>query len=152
MTDAVATMLASGYPFGRLGCFLSGDGCYGLPCRPGDLDATLCMPFPNGIVPIDVPVLPTPLYEAGANFLLFGLPWRLRTRVRPGVLFALYLAGSGVLRFLVEFIRRPDVRPDRVFGLRAAHLIAAGQVLFGLVLLVVVLLASRRRDARRAVL
>jgi hypothetical protein len=50
--------------------------------------------------------------------------------------------GSGVLRFLVEFIRRPDERPDRVFGLRDAHLVAVGQAAFGLVLLLAALLKS----------
>jgi len=32
--------------------------------------------------------------------------WQLRDRVRPGVVFALYLIGSGLERFLVEFVRR----------------------------------------------
>jgi len=32
--------------------------------------------------------------------------WHLRDRVRPGVIFALYLLFSGLERFLVEFIRR----------------------------------------------
>jgi phosphatidylglycerol:prolipoprotein diacylglycerol transferase len=32
--------------------------------------------------------------------------WQLRDRVRPGVLFALYLMYAGTERFLVEFIRR----------------------------------------------
>ncbi len=145
MTDAVAPMLASGYAFGRLGCFLSGDGCYGLPCKPGDLDEALCMPFPQGIVPTELAVHPTPLYEAAVNFLLFGVLWRLRARVAPGVLFALYLVGSGVLRFLIEYIRRPDERPDRLFGLRDAHLVAAAQVALGLLLLLAALLASRSR-------
>ena len=34
------------------------------------------------------------------------LLWQLRDRVRPGVVFALYLVLSGLERFLVEFIRR----------------------------------------------
>jgi phosphatidylglycerol:prolipoprotein diacylglycerol transferase len=32
--------------------------------------------------------------------------WQLRDRVRPGVVFALYLLLSGLERFLVEFVRR----------------------------------------------
>ncbi len=59
------------------------------------------MPTPPG-----VRVQPTPVYETVAMCLLaYGL-WRLRDRVRPGVVFALYLLGSGLERLLVEFIRR----------------------------------------------
>jgi phosphatidylglycerol---prolipoprotein diacylglyceryl transferase len=38
--------------------------------------------------------------------LLAYLLWHLRDRVRPGVVFALYLVGSGLERFLVELVRR----------------------------------------------
>src|SRR6202030_3541970 len=56
--------------------------------------------------PPGVRVQPTPIYETVAMCLLaYGL-WKLRDRVRPGVVFALYLVGSGLERFLVEFIRR----------------------------------------------
>lgn len=135
MLDAVAPMLASGYAFGRLGCQVSGDGCYGLPCGPDAVDRFLCMAYPHGIVATQEEVHPTPLYEAAVNFLLFALLWRLRTRIRnPGVLFGIYLAGSGLSRFAVEFIRRPDGRPDRIWGLRDAHLVALGQVLLGVIL------------------
>ena len=37
--------------------------------------------------------------------LAYGL-WQMRDRVRPGVVFALYLLLSGFERFLVEFVRR----------------------------------------------
>ncbi len=38
--------------------------------------------------------------------LLAWALWQLRDRVRPGVVFALYLLGSGFERFMIEFIRR----------------------------------------------
>jgi phosphatidylglycerol:prolipoprotein diacylglycerol transferase len=66
------------------------------------------MGYPHGPVPTPpgVTVQPTPIYETVAMCLLaYGL-WRLRDRVRPGVVFALYLLLSGLERFLVEFIRR----------------------------------------------
>lgn len=135
MLDVVAPELASGYAFGRLGCQVSGDGCYGLPCTTDAVDRALCISYPNGIVPTLDEVHPTPLYEAGANFLLAGILWALRGRVRhPGLLFALYLIASGFSRFAVEYIRRADGRPDRFWGLRDAHLIALGQVLLGVAL------------------
>jgi phosphatidylglycerol:prolipoprotein diacylglycerol transferase len=53
-----------------------------------------------------VRVQPTPIYETVTMCLLAYALWQLRDRVRPGVVFALYLIGSGLERFLVEFIRR----------------------------------------------
>jgi phosphatidylglycerol:prolipoprotein diacylglycerol transferase len=38
--------------------------------------------------------------------LVAWLLWRLRDRLRPGLLFAGYLALAGLERFLVEFLRR----------------------------------------------
>lgn len=150
MLDAVAPFLASGYAFGRLGCFVSGDGCYGLPCEPGDLDEVFCMAFPNGIVPTTVPVHPTPLYEAAAGFLTFGVLWALRRRLWRGVPFAIWMSSAGFFRFWVEFIRRPDQRPDRILGLRDAQLVALVEVLVGLVLLAVALkLAVRVKPPER---
>ncbi len=135
MLDAVAPELASGYAFGRLGCQVSGDGCYGLPCSADSLDRVFCMAYPNGIVPTLEQVHPTPVYESLSNFVLFVILWKLRGRIRnPGVLFAIYLVVSGLSRFLVEFIRQPESRPDRFWSLRDAHLIALGQVLLGLIL------------------
>jgi len=131
MLDAVAPLLASGYAFGRLGCLISGDGCYGIECVPGAAASFMCMAFPNGIVPTapGVEVYPTPLFEALSNFALFGFLWAIRKRVRrTGVLFAIYMAGSGFSRFAIEFVRRSDDRPDRFLGLRDAHLIALAQV------------------------
>jgi prolipoprotein diacylglyceryltransferase len=94
-----------------------------------------CMSYARGIVPSrhgDI-VYATPVYEAINNFLLFGLLWALRKRIRhPGVLFAIYLIGSGFLRFGIEFIRQDEGRPYRFWGLRDAHLVALGQVALGL--------------------
>ncbi len=159
MVDAVAPTLASGYAFGRIGCQLAGDGDYGLPC--GDFvdrascwlvqmyergfefcfakaRPLFCMSYPDGIVPTEELVHPTPVYEAVSNFLLFGVLWGLRKRIKhPGVLFALYLVGAGILRFLIEIIRQPEGRPDRFFGLRDAEIVALASIVGGLALALV---------------
>ncbi len=158
MVDAVAPTLASGYAFGRIGCQVSGDGDYGLPC--GDFvdrascwlvemydkgfefcwaktRPLFCMSYPDGIVPTEELVHPTPVYETVTNFLLFGVLWGIRKRIRhPGVLFGLYLVGAGVLRFLIEIIRQPEGRPDRFLGLRDAQIVALALVVGGLALAV----------------
>ena len=57
--------------------------------------------------------------------LLAYVLWKLRDRVRPGVVFALYLVGSGLERFLVEFIRRNS---EVVAGLTAPQLESIGLI------------------------
>jgi phosphatidylglycerol:prolipoprotein diacylglycerol transferase len=103
MLDMCATALALGYAIGRIGCQVSGDGDYGIRSS-----LPWAMGYPHGTVPTPpgVRVQPTPIYETVAMCLLAYLLWCLRDRVRPGVIFALYLLGSGFERFLVEFVRR----------------------------------------------
>jgi phosphatidylglycerol:prolipoprotein diacylglycerol transferase len=156
MLDATAPVAALGYALGRIGCLLSGDGDYGVPCGlladetacwvvsgygqgfdvclmnglPG-----LCMSFPDGVVPTVVPVHPTPLYEAVASLLLFMVLRASRSRLRiPGMTASLYLAASGFLRFAVEFLRRSEGRPDRWLGLRDAQIVSLALLLAGVVL------------------
>lgn len=55
---------------------------------------------------LPVGVFPTPIYEAIACILLFGLMWAMRTKLKyPLHMFALYLVIAGVERFFVELIR-----------------------------------------------
>ncbi|HWY89119.1 MAG TPA: prolipoprotein diacylglyceryl transferase family protein [Solirubrobacteraceae bacterium] len=103
MFDMCATALALGYAIGRIGCQVSGDGDYGISSS-----LPWAMGYPHGTVPTapGVTVQPTPIYETVAMCLLAYLLWQLRDRVRPGVVFALYLVLSGLERLLVEFVRR----------------------------------------------
>lgn len=127
LLDLCAAPLALGYAVGRLGCQVSGDGDYGKPW-----DGPWAMAYPDGVVPTDVPVHPTPIYEAlSMTLLALGL-WHLRDRMRPGVLFALYLAGAGIERFLVEFLRRND---PGLLGLTEAQGLSVAMVLAAVVLL-----------------
>ena len=103
LLDICAPGLAIGYAVGRVGCQLSGDGDYG-----GPSDLPWAMAYPDGVVPTDEEVHPTPVYETLAMGLAGWVLWRLRDRYRPGALFALYLVFAGVERFLVEFVRRND--------------------------------------------
>src|ERR1039457_6467799 len=53
--DLAASAAAIGYGIGRIGCFLSGDGCYGIPIKPVHFLSFSFRPwgmsFPNGIEP-----------------------------------------------------------------------------------------------------
>jgi phosphatidylglycerol---prolipoprotein diacylglyceryl transferase len=127
MLDMLGIALALGYGIGRIGCQLSGDGDYGIRSH-----LPWAMGYPHGTVPTPpgVRVQPTPIYETAAMCLLaYGL-WRLRDRVRPGVLFALYLLGSGLERLLVEFIRRNH---EVLVGLTVPQLESIGLCVLGLV-------------------
>jgi phosphatidylglycerol:prolipoprotein diacylglycerol transferase len=86
------------------------------------------MAYPNGTVPTDVTVHPTPIYETLTMGLVAYALWRLRDRFQPGLLFAVYLTLAGVERFLVEFIRRND---DVVLGLTQAQLLSVAMMLIG---------------------
>jgi len=137
--DLAAPAAAIGYGIGRIGCFLSGDGCYGLPTN-----LPWGMSFPNGIEPTLVRVHPTPLYELGAGLLIGAWLWMRGGKPRPaGSILGEYLILSGIARFMVEFIRR---NPKVIWGLSNAQLASAGSVLVGAVL--IAWLATRRSALR----
>jgi phosphatidylglycerol:prolipoprotein diacylglycerol transferase len=136
MLDMCATALALGYAIGRIGCQVSGDGDYGIRSS-----LPWAMGYPHGTLPTPpgVKVQPTPIYETVAMCFVAWLLWRLRDRVRPGVVLALYLVLSGFERLLVEFIRR---NAEVWAGLTAPQLESIGLMVIGIVWLG---LMTRRR-------
>lgn len=132
LVDIAGPGLALGYAIGRIGCQISGDGDYGKPW-----DGPWAMGYPNGTVPTEpgVTVHPTPIYETLSMGLLAFALWQLRDRVRPGLLFAGYLIGAGLERFLVEFLRRNE---DVALGLTAAQLESLSLFAIGVVWVAVV--------------
>jgi phosphatidylglycerol:prolipoprotein diacylglycerol transferase len=149
IADAIAPALILAYGIGRIGCHLAGDGDYGIPT---DVPWAVTYPkgtvptlsalnpelrrryeelFPGRPVPEDIPVHPTPIYEALAAGAIFALLWRLRRSMPEGKLFALYLVLAGLERFLVEFIR---LNPT-YWGLSQAQWFALAAMLVGGVLL-----------------
>jgi phosphatidylglycerol---prolipoprotein diacylglyceryl transferase len=123
LLDLAAAPLAIGYAIGRVGCQLSGDGDYGK-----EWDGPWAMAYPEGTVPTDVPVHPTPIYETLAMGTIAIVLWGLRDRFRPGLLFALYLILAGIERFLVEFVRRNDAV---ALGLTEAQLLSVAMIAGG---------------------
>jgi phosphatidylglycerol:prolipoprotein diacylglycerol transferase len=128
--DMCATVLALGYGIGRIGCQVSGDGDYGIRSS-----LPWAMGYPHGTVPTPpgVTVQPTPIYETLAMCLVAYLLWKLRDRVRPGVVLGLYLVLSGTERLLVEFIRR---NKEVLAGLTAPQLESVVLMIVGAGLLV----------------
>jgi phosphatidylglycerol:prolipoprotein diacylglycerol transferase len=135
LCDAFAPGLAAAYGIGRIGCQLAGDGDYGPP-------STLpwAMAYPHGVVPTDVPVHPTPVYEVLMMAGIVAILWRARRSPRaPGWLFGLYLVLVGIERWVSEFFR---VRFERPLGLSVAQWISLAVVLGG-----IWLMSTRRRHA-----
>lgn len=139
--DLAAPAAAIGYGIGRIGCLLSGDGCYGVPTS-----LPWGMAFPHGIEPTFVKVHPTPLYEFGAGLLIGVWLWIRGGKPHPtGRILGEYLLLTGTARFLVEFIRR---NPKVIWGLSNAQLASAGSVLAGIA--IVIWSATRRPVAEEA--
>jgi phosphatidylglycerol---prolipoprotein diacylglyceryl transferase len=137
LLDTAAAPIAIGYTVGRIGCQVSGDGDYGV-----ESDLPWAMAYPEGTVPTDETVHPTPVYDTLTMGLATLVLWHLRDRFAPGVLFGLYLIIAGAQRFLIELIRRND---SVVGGLTLAQLFSLALLALGSALLV-----SRRGAARPA--
>jgi len=140
LLDAASPAAAVGYAFGRMGCFLAGDGDYGKPTN-----LPWGMSFPHGLVPTAQRVHPTPLYEIAGSLVLFVVLMRISNplspkdgengapkNVRPGTVFSVYLIGSGVFRFAVEFIR---LNPPAFLGVTEAQVISLLSIVAGAALL-----------------
>ena len=104
--DVFAPAIALGHGIGRLGCFSAGC-CWGIEChRPWAV--TFQNPVANELVgvPLGIPLHPTQLYEAFAEFAIFGiLFWRIRKPHDAGSIISLYLMLYSAVRFIVEFFR-----------------------------------------------
>jgi phosphatidylglycerol:prolipoprotein diacylglycerol transferase len=139
MLDLATPAAAIGYGVGRIGCLTSGDGDYGvnttLPWGVHMAKNALVPPTPP-----DALVQPTPVYEFLFALVLGWVLWRLGAKARPlGWLTGLYLALSGVGRFLVEFVR---INPKLYWGMSNAQVAALGSVVVGLVVMVVAMRRS----------
>ena len=123
--DIAAPSMALGYGIGRLGCHVSGDGCYGITS-----DSIFAVAYPGGIVPVSATVYPTPLFESTLSFIFFFILLQLRTKeLKTGTIFFIYLTLNGAARFMIEFIR---LNPATGFGLTQAQLVAILFIITGI--------------------
>ncbi len=102
LADLTAPSIAAGEAVGRLGCFSAGC-CYG---KPSHLPWAVTFTNPHSLAPLGVPLHPTQLYHALANFIIFlVLIWLYPKRRFPGQIFFTYLFLYGLARFFIEFFR-----------------------------------------------
>lgn len=107
VTDAFAPGIALGHVIGRMGCFFAGC-CFGRSTDvPWAVTFTSEYAARNVGTPLNVPLHPTQLYEAGAELVILGglLLLERRGRQFPGRTFWSYLLVYGVTRFIIEFYR-----------------------------------------------
>lgn len=161
MLDVGGPAMILAYGLGRFGCHFSGDGDWGIvnnSPKPSFLsflpDWAWAYNYPNNVsnecdptggnMPcnfeltpyLQLPVFPTPLYEALAGIALFGILWLLRKRIKPaGAIFGLYLMMAGAERFFIEKIRVNSTYSILGFHPTQAEIISVVLFLGGLALL-----------------
>jgi len=153
--DTVSPGLLLGYGTGRIGCQLSGDGCWGIvnpypkPDWLGFLpDWIWSFTYPHNVIDegirisnctgehcfiLDQPVFPTPFYETTLVYLMFVILWIFRKKILiPGYMFSIYFILNGFERFFIEKIR-VNIRYD-LLGLKVtqAEVIAVFLILLGI--------------------
>jgi phosphatidylglycerol---prolipoprotein diacylglyceryl transferase len=105
--DVFAPGIALGHVVGRFGCLFAGC-CYGKPTTKA-WGITFTDPFAAANVgtPLNQPLHPTQLYEAGAELLILGVLLWTERRGRPfaGRTFWLYMLLYAISRFIIEFFR-----------------------------------------------
>jgi phosphatidylglycerol:prolipoprotein diacylglycerol transferase len=114
--DVAAAPVALGHAIGRVGCFMAGC-CFGKPTSlPWGVTFTSDVAARISGTPLGIPLHPTQLYEAAAEFANFALLYLLGRRMRaPGRVVGVYLALYGVERGLLEFLRADPGRTP-LFG------------------------------------
>lgn len=113
--DLVALGIAPGLLLGRLANFINAE----LWGRPTELPWGVAFPGQAAQYCPDVAGIcarhPSQLYEALLEGVVLGglliwLAWRRDAFKRPGTIMGTFLAGYGIARFMVEFVRQPDAQ------------------------------------------
>jgi phosphatidylglycerol---prolipoprotein diacylglyceryl transferase len=105
--DAFAPGIALGHVVGRFGCFFAGC-CYGKPTTvPWAITFTDPFAAANVGTPLNMPLHPTQLYEAGAEFMILMILLGTERKGRPfaGRTFWLYMLLYAISRFIIEIYR-----------------------------------------------
>lgn len=122
--DLIAPGIALGHIVGRFGCLLAGC-CYG---RPTGVAWAVTFSDPvaaaNVGTPLQIPLHPTQLYDAGAEALIlaFLLLTERRGKPFPGRTFWLYMLVYAISRFIIEFYRGDE--RGVVFGMSTSQFVS----------------------------
>jgi len=124
--DSAAPAAILAYAIARIGCFLSGDDCHGIPS-----DLPWAMSFPQGIEQTLTKVHPVPLYEIIYSSIIFILLLiRQKGKTKPFSQFFTLLGLWGACRFMVEFV---SSNPKIVFFMSGSQFGALIMAISGLI-------------------
>ncbi len=131
VADFIVPLAPIGLFAGRIGNFINAE----LWGKPTDLPWGVLFPEP---LAGGVPRHPSQLYEASLEGItLFTILWIYSRKERPsGAVSALFLIFYGCFRFLVEFVREPDVQLGYIaFGwVTMGQVLSLPMILFGIAL------------------
>ncbi len=172
MGDAAVVAISIAYAVGRIGCQVSGDGCWGIENIDPQPEWLSWLPdwlwaydYPNNILSEGIaipgcelshcnvlanPVYPTPLYESLIMIVIFTVLWSLRKRIKlPGILLCLYFILAGFERFLIEQIRVNI--PYKIFGyeITQAEIISFLMIIGGITGLILIFKNKQKLLAQR---
>ena len=127
LTDRIALVVPIGLFFGRLSNFINGE-LYG---RVTALPWAMVFPNSDG-----QPRHPSQLYEAGLEGLLLGvimlMLWRRGWLHQHGRVTGVLLAGYGVARSIIEFVREPDSQIGLLLdSVSMGQLLSVPMIIFG---------------------
>jgi phosphatidylglycerol:prolipoprotein diacylglycerol transferase len=127
LTDRIALVVPIGLFFGRLSNFINGE-LYG---RVTDVPWAMVFPKSDG-----QPRHPSQLYEAGLEGLLLGvimlMLWRRGWLHQHGRVTGVLLAGYGVARSMIEFVREPDAQIGLLLdSVSMGQLLSVPMIIFG---------------------
>ena len=145
LADRVCLVVPIGLFFGRLSNFINGE-LYGRVTA-----APWAMIFPNSD---GQPRHPSQLYEAGLEGLLLGIImlilWRRGWLLQDGRITGVLLAGYGLARSLIEFVREPDAQLGFILGnFSMGQILSVPMIIFGLYLIMRKPAASHPLDSSR---
>ena len=87
-----------------------------------------------------MPCHPTQLYEAFAYLALFGLLmwmyWKRNAECRPGLIFGVFLTWLFTARFIIEFVKNPQVPFEQGMTLNMGQLLSVPFILIGVGLII----------------
>ena len=167
LIDAAAPAMMLAYAVGRMGCHISGDGCWGIENTAPKPEWMAWLPdwmwaydFPHNVINdgipmadchgshcrvLENPVFPTSFYEFSiCTFFFLGL-WFTRKHIKiNGLLFGIYLILNGIERYSIEGIR-VNIKYDVAGGLTQARIIAICLIVGGVALSVFLMLKKRKK-------
>ena len=118
LLDEILIAASAGTIVGKMGCFLSGHGCYGIPTN-----LPVGMRVTHGTMPSILPVHQTSLYDAVIYLILFITLWRLANRKKyDGQITLVFLFVVCISSILVEIIR---INEAVVFRMSMAQIVYA---------------------------